>query len=593
MRLPKSNWKIRPYLQIIPGILYYQIVSALILGLAMDGIGYLGRILMVSAGHTALTSGDFVFVFSTWQGILLLLLALLVLCLYTTFDLNVKVWYGQLCLEGKTFRTRDVLKKACRSFKSFASVRGVFYILFVSLVVPIIGIGFAPALTRGLAIPNFIASVIWSTPLYAIPFAALLVFLAWTIVKFLFSYHAIVLTGRSVKDGMAHGKQMMRAHWRRFLPHILLFMAILWGAAMLVFLVCYVLPDFLVSMMSESAAGSRYFAVLLELTNGVLSVLLWQVTTPVLILEVGRYFDSYEGGTEVFLPLGKKSKRLGRIVRIAAIAAALFAASGVLTAGFDYFFPASASAGVIAHRTGGTLAFENSAAGIEAAAAAGAVGAETDVQRTKDGAYIINHDDTFERLYGVEKKPSEMTLAQIQALKTADGETVPTLEELLAKAKTCGVKLYIELKGETADTQMVDDVVKIVDDMGMQDQVALISLKYDVVSYAEKTYPDFETGYLYFFSIGDTTTLDVDDLIIEEQLADEGTILTMQAAGKKVIVWTVNEDYYIKRILASSADGIITDQVEKAMEVSRQMETRTYRERVADRIATWLPPEAD
>ena len=135
---------------------------------------------------------------------------------------------------------------------------------------------------------------------------------------------------------------------------------------------------------------------------------------------------------------------------------------------------------------------------------------------------------------------------------------------------------------------MVDDVVKMVRDKNMTDQVALISLKYKVLDYAERTYPEFETGYLYFMSFGDTTKLNVDDLIIEEQLATGANILALQRGGKKVLVWTVNEDDYLKKILAGNADGIITDRVKRACEIKEQMKHRNYRERAEDKLDAWL-----
>lgn len=59
----QSRWHLWPYFQTIPGIIYYQIVSGLILALALNGIRTLSGILMSSAGHEAVTTGDFAFLF--------------------------------------------------------------------------------------------------------------------------------------------------------------------------------------------------------------------------------------------------------------------------------------------------------------------------------------------------------------------------------------------------------------------------------------------------------------------------------------------------------------------------------------------------
>ena len=106
------------------------------------------------------------------------------------------------------------------------------------------------------------------------------------------------------------------------------------------------------------------------------------------------------------------------------------------------------------------MTIENSLEGLRLSIAHGVKGAEVDVQRTKDGHYIINHDVDFYRVYGVEKKPHEMTLEEIEELRASDGSHVPTIEEMLQTAKG-NVKLYIEMKGDTADRQMADDLVRI------------------------------------------------------------------------------------------------------------------------------------
>ncbi|MGN0708785.1 MAG: glycerophosphodiester phosphodiesterase family protein, partial [Anaerovoracaceae bacterium] len=415
-----------------------------------------------------------------------------------------------------------------------------------------------------------------------------LLFMAIEGLRYLFTFHAVVLDGMTVKQGGRHAKKIMRENWRSFIPHYVLFIAIIAACALAVAGAALLIPDAIVSTVSPDAAGSKFFSVFIALLGSVLFWYFYEVMTPLMILELTRYYRMYTDGKKVFVPRAPKSRHIGRVVRIGALIAVLVILSGGMAAYFDTFFPKESTVGVVAHRTGGTLAPENSAEGIEKAASYGAIGSETDVQRTKDGKYIINHDDTFKRLYGVDKTPSQMTSGEIKKLRTKDGGHVPTLEELLETAKKKHIRLYIELKGSTADRKMVDDVVRIVRKKSMTKDVALISLKYDVLDYAESTYPEFETGYLYFLSYGDTTKLNVDDLIIEEQIATGVNIATLQLGGKKVLVWTVNEDSYLKKILAGNADGIITDEVAKAYKIKQQMKKRSNRERADDRINAWM-----
>ena len=116
-----------------------------------------------------------------------------------------------------------------------------------------------------------------------------------------------------------------------------------------------------------------------------------------------------------------------------------------------------------------------------------------------------------------------MTLAEVERLDIdrdpAVVERVPTLEGFLTASKG-RTRVFLELKGDTADTRMADDVVALVDQLGMQRQVVVISLKYDLIRHIEQKRPDVETGYLYFLAIGRVDRLDGDYLILEEGEAD-------------------------------------------------------------------------
>ena len=232
------------------------------------------------------------------------------------------------------------------------------------------------------------------------------------------------------------------------------------------------------------------------------------------------------------------------------------------------------------------MAPENSLEGIELAIQHGCYACETDTQRTSDGYYIINHDDNFARLTGVAKKPGEMMLEEVRQLTITDPATgttskVPELAEMLDMVKG-RVKLFIELKGATADRQMVDDVVKMVREKDCVADVALISLKYDVIDYAETTYPEFETGMLIFGSLGDVTRVNCDLMVLEEEMSTDELIKRIHEAGKEVYVWTINTEEGMKKFLAGQCDGIITDQIELSLQVQEQLDQRTDYEVIQD-----------
>ena len=201
------------------------------------------------------------------------------------------------------------------------------------------------------------------------------------------------------------------------------------------------------------------------------------------------------------------------------------------------------------------------------------MGCEIDIQRTSDGYYVVNHDADFKRVAGVEKTPNELTLEEVKKLRV-DGEPVPMLEEMLDASRDKAI-LFVELKGETADNQMADDTVRIIKEKGMEDQAVLISLKYDLLDYIEQKYPEMLTGYLAFISFGQIEDTPFDYLALEEEISTDETIAAIHNKGKKVMVWTVNEEDDIEYFMTSDADAIITDSVKLAGDIKKRLSERT------------------
>jgi glycerophosphoryl diester phosphodiesterase len=90
-----------PYFRSLSDILKYQIVSGACLAVLLWAIGFLTDALIRSAGRVAVTSGDFTFLFTTWQGVLLILFALISLALYAASDLYTKTAYASDLINGK------------------------------------------------------------------------------------------------------------------------------------------------------------------------------------------------------------------------------------------------------------------------------------------------------------------------------------------------------------------------------------------------------------------------------------------------------------------------------------------------------------
>jgi glycerophosphoryl diester phosphodiesterase len=109
---------------------------------------------------------------------------------------------------------------------------------------------------------------------------------------------------------------------------------------------------------------------------------------------------------------------------------------------------------VIAHRCGGSLAMENSIAGLVAAKQIGCRAVEFDVMLTADLVPILMHDETLDRTTRIMGRVSDLTFDQIRA----GDPRVPTLGEAIGESQRLGLWTNIELKpaaGHEEDTGAV------------------------------------------------------------------------------------------------------------------------------------------
>ncbi len=136
---------------------------------------------------------------------------------------------------------------------------------------------------------------------------------------------------------------------------------------------------------------------------------------------------------------------------------------------------------IAAHRGGyandrDEAAPENSVANVAVAVRKGFDLYETDIQRTKDGVFVVVHDATLERETNGTGAVSSLTLAELKDLQKRyrDGslaeEKVATLEELLLAGKDT-ILFKADLKPGIIDH--FDSLARLIDRLGMSDRVLL------------------------------------------------------------------------------------------------------------------------
>ena len=600
-------------LSALPEFWMFQLLASLFLFPLSRLVWRFVRALTAKSG--ALTSSNYLRFLASWRAPVLLVLLFLLVMLYLLFELLAPIFLCNALLSGKQLRYRTALLDGLRSLRKFASPRGLLFLFYLAVLTPLTGVGFHISLTKKLYIPNFISEVIDTTPLYFLLYLLLMAVLSWLGYRMLFFLHAAILESRTPGAAFRRSSELVTSNRLRIakeLLPLLLFLAFirLLAQGLFKFLPALVLiareetllrgaatlttgADLLLSAESRAELLYRFAAAFAVLLGNYLLSMVSLLCSSFFLLRFTRLFlllAREQAPEEQPLP---KSPR--RTLLLAAMGASLFFTallSFVLSFLYAPLFAREQHTKLIAHRTGGYLAPENSVAGIVAAENAGAYGSETDVQRTSDGYYVINHDDNFKRLAGVNRTPQSMTFLEVRGLTLTDPHfpaepyPVATLSDLLDACRG-KEKLFIELKGVTADKKMADDVVRIVREKNMVSEVVIISLSYRVINYVETHYPEFDTGVLFFAGVGNLPKLNCDILLLEEESVSNARIAEAHDAGKQIGVWTVNDSNGLSRFLDSEVDYIITDDIRLAKETEQDLLARTPYEVFEDRLGNF------
>ncbi len=231
---------------------------------------------------------------------------------------------------------------------------------------------------------------------------------------------------------------------------------------------------------------------------------------------------------------------------------------------------------ITAHRGASGRAPENTLAAVRAAIADSADWVEIDVQETSDGVVVVHHDADFMRVTRDPRKIWELPYAEVARIPNGawygpeyEAERVATLEELLRLARD-RIRVNIELKVYGHGQRLEERVVELVESLGMQDQVALMSLHRPTVERLNELRPDWKVGLLAAVSIGDLSRLEADFLAVNASKATGAFVRRVHASGKELQVWTVDHPAQMSAMISAGVDVLITNEPALARDILRQ-----------------------
>ena len=214
----------------------------------------------------------------------------------------------------------------------------------------------------------------------------------------------------------------------------------------------------------------------------------------------------------------------------------------------------------IAHRGANLEADENTLTAFEIAVRLGVDYIETDPRLTKDGFYVVHHDPTVDRMTDGKGKISEMTLKEVQALRTKNGEKIPTLDEVFRFALENNIGVYLDTKEKWLPA--IQKLVEQIKTSEMSDRVILGLWKQDHLKWVEEHHPEINTCISWPWppvSLRNLKKLNADWVGTLVPFATQTMIQKAHKQGLKVITLEINDSQTILKKINAGIDAILTD----------------------------------
>lgn len=227
---------------------------------------------------------------------------------------------------------------------------------------------------------------------------------------------------------------------------------------------------------------------------------------------------------------------------------------------------------VVAHRGLSGLEKENTNAAFVAAGNRSYFGIETDVRKTADGKYVLNHDAHFRRVAGENLviEESSMALVQNVVLKDVDGNKgrldlrPAALEDYVGICKKYEKKCILELKEDFLREDLLE-IIEIINGFEYLENVIFISFTYENLVRLRELLPEQPAQYLAFELNDEIIRMAAAynlDLNVSYKVITPENVADVHKAGLKLNCWTVNTREDGERLAAWGLDYITSNILE-------------------------------
>lgn len=222
-----------------------------------------------------------------------------------------------------------------------------------------------------------------------------------------------------------------------------------------------------------------------------------------------------------------------------------------------------------AHRGGGSLAPENTLAGIRLAARLGYKAVEFDVMLSGDGTPVLIHDETLERTTNGSGRVGETPDTHLFSLDAGHGERIPRFVEAAALCRELGLLANVEIKPATGFEQPTAEVVaRLTAELwqGAPVQPLISSFSLAALAIARDLAPAIARGVLFEAVpadwLAEINRLQAFSLHCDAALLPDEVLAEARARAIPVLCYTVNTEKRAKKLFDRGVSALFTDRLD-------------------------------
>lgn len=534
-------------------------------------------------GTSSLINNEIYSIFKSYKGVIGVTLILTICALIILVEVGVLIVLSQKNYFEKNVSLAGSLIFVLKRLPKFVRLGFFQLVPFLLLAILTLNLPILNIITEKFNVPIFFTSKLEGQIVFLVVFGVCCMLIAYMFLRIIFAMHFLIIKGQNVSAAILSSIRLTKHNKIRILFYLIIFNGIIISlGASIIYSITYLIKT--ASGVIHNPLFTNYFTTL----SSYLTYLLIIMIMPVNIIFLTNLFYHFLCSGDKKSDDNLDIKRYPRLEYIEScvvdfyykkryllsfIIALYLTFAFVLNYSFvEHIFNWDVL--VAAHR-GYHLAPENSLSGIREAIIKGADAVEIDVQMTRDGVLVLNHDKTLKRVAGVNQKVSQLTYDELKKLSIGAGteypdEKIPTLEEALNEIRNNNSRVILDLKPNGFMRDMVIKTVDLIESCEMVENTYVQSFDQNILIEFRKQNPDIKLGQILIAATGNLSDLDVDFYTIQQYILSDTFIKNSHSKNRSVWVWTVNLDKNIREVLKYRVDGIITDYPEKVKEIIAQ-----------------------